>query len=269
MFDLLGRAPHRHVDRGLPGFGSRWERTNSGAGIGGAGFPYLVLLELAQSHATVSIHRIDLAAIGTPALLTTDPAANFLDLLDDFAARRTAGETVPQALDAVWQSLHPHHCEEVINLIIDHNLPSIVAAYQGRRLLRPAVEYLAKNETRLLRRRLQEPLFDILPFANNNLNRGSLELLFRVTLPCDVIQSLPGDEDAVTRDMLVTFGVPPERWARLGYRPSYFLRTLKCLIDYLFAHLGDTEFFASADVESRCPFYTVCGLPLRRNHPEV
>lgn len=231
-------------------------------------FPYFVLRELAQAHSAVDIHRIDLVALGTLALLTTDPAANFLDMLDDFGARRIAGETAAQAFDGIWQALRPHS-EQVINLIIDHDLPSIVAAYQGRGLLEHATEYLAENYTNLLRRRLQDPFFDIHPFANNNLNRPALEQLFHQTLPCDTIQSLPGDGHVVTRDLLVTFGVPPERWARLGYRPSDFLRTLECQVDYLFAHLSNSGFLASADAESRCPFYTVCGLPLRRNHPAV
>ena len=157
----------------------------------------------------------------------------------------------------------------MINLIIEHDLPSIIAAYQARGLLQHAVEYLAENYTNLLRQRLQDPFFDIRPFANNNLNRAALEQLFRQTLPCDTIQSLPGGEHAVTRDLLVTFGVPPERWTRLGYRPADFLRTLECQVDYLFAHLGNNGFLASVDTDSRCPFYTVCGLSLRRDHPEV
>ena len=134
---------------------------------------------------------------------------NFLDLLDDFGGRRTAGETAVQTLDEIWQDLRPHS-EQVISLIIDHDLPSIVTAYQGRGLLQHAVEYLAENYTNLLRRCLQDPFFDIRAFANNNLNRPALEQLFRQTLPCDAIQSLHGDEHVVTRDLLVTFGVPPD-----------------------------------------------------------
>lgn len=231
-------------------------------------FPYLVLREFARMRAPDPIHRIDLVALGTLALLTTDPAANFVDLLDDFGVRRTAGATIPEALDGIWQTLRPRS-EAVINLILDHDLPSIVAQYQGRGLLQHAVEYLAENFTTLLRQRLQDPFFDIRPFTNNNLNRGQLERLFRETLPCDTIQSLSGDEDLVMRDMLVTFGVPPERWARLGYRPADFLRTLECQVNYLYAHLEDAGFSASADAESRCPFYTICHLPLRRDQPQI
>lgn len=231
-------------------------------------FPYLVLRELARVRSTVDIHRIDLVALGTLALLTTDPATNFLAVLDDFGVGRAAGQTAAQALDGIWQNLRPH-CEEVVNLIIDHDLPSIVADYQGRGLLQHAVEYLAEHYVSSLRRRLADPFFDIRPFAYNNLNRPALEQLFREALPCDTIQSLPGDEHLVTRDVLVTFGVPPERWTRMGYRPADFLRTLECQVNYLFAHLGTDGFLASADAESRCPFYTVCGLPLRRNNPEV
>lgn len=231
-------------------------------------FPYLVLRELARLRSAVDINRIDLIALGTIALLTTDPAVNFVDILDDFGARRAAGETVSQVLDGIWLDLRPHS-EAVINLIVDHDLPSIVTAYQGRGLLQHAVEYLADNYTQLLQQRLQDPFFDIRPFTNNNLNREELEQLFRDTLPCDTIQSLPGNEDIVARDLLVTFGVPPDRWARLGYRPADFLRTLECQVDFILAHCSNDGFLASADTESRCPFYTVCGLALRRNHPDV
>ena len=132
-----------------------------------------------------------------------------------------------------------------------------------------AVEYLAENYRNRLLQRLQDPFFDLRPFMNNNLDRPALEHLFRNILPCDTIQSLPGNEHTVTRDFMVTFGVPPERWARLGYRPADFLRTLECEVDYIFSHLGDDGFLESVDAESRCPFYTVCGLALRRNHSEI
>jgi hypothetical protein len=81
----------------------------------------------------VDLHRIDVVAIGTLALLTTDPASTFVALLDDFAARREARESVADALDAIWHQLRPH-CEEVIGSITNHDVPSIVASYQGRGL---------------------------------------------------------------------------------------------------------------------------------------
>lgn len=59
-------------------------------------FPYLVLRQLACAHSDVDVHRIDLIALATLALLTTDPAVNILDMLDDFGARRTAGDTAVQ-----------------------------------------------------------------------------------------------------------------------------------------------------------------------------
>jgi hypothetical protein len=227
-------------------------------------FPYLVLRALALTRSHVALHRIDVVALATLSLLTTDPATNFLAMLDDFSTRRTAGETATQAHDGIRP-----HSEEAIGLILDHDLPSIVAQYQGRGLIQYAVEYLADRYESLLRRRLVDPFFDIRPFAHNSFDRPSLERLFRESLPCDTIQSLPGDEHVLTRDLLVTFGAPPERWARLGYRPADFLRTLECQVDYVFAHLDHDGFLSSTDAESCCPFYTVCGLPLRRGHPDI
>lgn len=251
------------VDRMVAGGGA-----GSPAGDNAPMFPYFVLRELARFRSTVDIHRIDLIALATLATLTTDPAGNFLDLLDDFGTRRTAGETVQQALDGIWQDVRPHY-QQVFDVIAAHDLPSIVTMYQGRGLLQHAAEYIAENCLAVLRRRLADPFFDIRPFTRDRLDRPSLESLFREVLPCDTIQSFPGGEHAVARDLLVTFGVPSDRWTHLGYRPSDFLRTMECQVNYLFCHLGDDQFLPSAVVESRCPYYTVCTLPFRRDHSNV
>ena len=93
-------------------------------------FPYIVLRKLARARSTVDIDRIDLVALGTLALLTTDPAVTFIEILDEFGLRRSAGEEANQALDVIWHGLRPHS-EEVIKVIIDYDLPSIVADFRG------------------------------------------------------------------------------------------------------------------------------------------
>ena len=218
------------------------DRMVAAGGDGGAAeddapaFPYYALRRLASFLCPEGITRVETVALATLALLSTDPPQVFVDLTRDYRERRQAGRPRAEALDGVWQSLRPH-TEAVVRAILEHDLPSVVRMHVGRGMLQFATEYLGEQYATLLRRRLDDPLFDLRAFSRNGLDRAALLRLIQEVLPCDTLQEMPGGEDALGRDALVTFGVPPERWARLGYRPNDFLRTLECQLHYLHARL--------------------------------
>ncbi|MBX9680358.1 MAG: DUF2934 domain-containing protein [Gemmataceae bacterium] len=259
------------------------DRMVAGDGTGTIGpenappFPYWVLRELALTGSAVDLTTIEIASLGTLALLTPDPAGIFLELRDDYASRRAGGRSMAEALDDVWQNLRTD-VEGVVQTIIDHELPSLVAVHRDRGLMEHAVDWLESQYASVLQRRLEHPLFDLKPFSHNGLNRARLNELLRTTLPCDVILEQAGEMHQVERDVLITFGMPGQ--AAHGYRLSDFLRTLEAQRDFVLSHLGNDDILASADVENEtgaadeedvnpCPFYSACGLELRRNHSEI
>jgi hypothetical protein len=70
-------------------------------------FPYLILRELALTGSSVDLTAIEIASLGTLALLAPDPAGIFLNLRDAYATARVAGRSIPEAIDHVWQQIRP------------------------------------------------------------------------------------------------------------------------------------------------------------------
>ena len=240
-------------------------------------FPYWVLRELALTGSATPMTAIEIISLGTLALLTTDPAGIFLSLRDDYCAARTAGRSIPEALDEVWQQIRPD-VEDVVRVITEHELPGLIAMHHGRGLMESAAEWLAGQYAAVLTRRVRNPIFDLEAFAHNNLDRPALSRLLRTMLPCDVIVERTGDQHAIERDIIVSFGMPG--LSAHGYRLSDILRTLEAQVDFVLAHLGGDSFGSSVEVEqqqaavpdddvSPCPFYTSCGLDIRRTQADT
>jgi hypothetical protein len=150
--------------------------------------------------------------------------------------------------------------------------------HRDRGLMEGAAEWLAEQYAAALGRRLTDPLFDLRPFTHNRINRADLGRLLRTMLPCDIIVERAGEIHKVERDVIVSFGMPG--LTSLGYSLSYILRTLHAQVDFVLAHLGTNSFGSSVEVERQqaaipddairpCPFYTACGLDLRRNQAET
>ena len=240
-------------------------------------FPYWVLRELALTGSPVTMTALEIASLGTLSLLTPDPAGIFLSLRDDYGAARAAGRTMADALDDVWQRIRPD-VEELVRAVVEEELPGLIAMHRGRGLMESAFEWLALQYKTVLERRLREPLFDLEPFVHNRLDRASLSHLLRTVLPCDVIVERPGDLHDVERDLILTFGMPG--LAAHGYRLTDILRALEAQVDVVLSHLVGDGFIPSSEVEQEsgslsddevmpCPFYTSCGLDLRRAHADV
>lgn len=258
------------------------DRKVAGAGTGKVGaddappFPYWILRELAVSGGTVDMTAIEIASLGTLALLTSDPADMFLSVRDHYAQLRQEEIAVPEALNTVWQNMKPS-VEAAIKQIVDVELPGLNAMYAGRGLLESAFDWLTQLYETVLCKRLDDPLFDLRPFSNNAVDKPVLADLLRTVLPCDAHISRLGSMHAVERDVLVTFGQPGA--SIQGHSLSDYLRTLESQTHYVNSHLDYDDVIPTTELEIEnadleddevdpCPFYTSCGLALRRNNEE-
>ena len=119
--------------------------------------------------------------------------------------------------------------------------------------------------------RLDDPLFDLRVAFPRALPEG-LQQLNRDYPSCDLLQEATGEEEQILRDQLYRFDPAPSD--AQGHYPQDYLRSFQAQIDYLEAHIFQTvssgaEFRRSDDVSSRCPFFTACDLPTRKDHPLV
>lgn len=259
------------------------DRMVAGGGTGSVGaddappFPYWVLRELAISGGTVDMTAIEIASLGTLALLTSDPADAFFSIRDHYVQLRQEEIAVPEALDTVWQNMRTS-VETMIKQIVDVELPGLNAMHAGRGLVEPAFDWLTRQYQSVLHQRLKDPLFDLRPFSKNAVDKPALAGLIRTVLPCDATISRPGEIHVVERDIIVTFGQPGV--SVQGYSLSDCLRTLESQTHYVNSHLYRDAILPTAEVEidnadlheddvDPCPFYTSCGLALRRNNEKT
>ena len=82
---------------------------------------------------------------------------------------------------------------------------------------------------------------------------------------CAVLQVNRGSDDEVQRDFLLSFVAPD---ANSNSDPEEGLRVVHSVFDYLARHPDVNGFAPTKRIARRaCPFYTSCGLPLRRTSP--
>jgi len=240
-------------------------------------FPYWVLRELALTGSPMDLMAIEIASIGTLSLLTPDPAGIFLELRDAYVDARSGGASAADALDQVWQSMLPN-VRSFTDTIINHELPGLLQMHRGRGLMQHAVEWVALQYSAAFARRVQNPIYDLEPFSHNRIDRRALGVLLRTVLPCDVIVEGVGDLHKVERDTLVSFGMPG--LSANGHSLSDILRTLEAQNHFVMQHLVSDGFESTDELEAYretldddkmtpCPFYTSCGLQLRKDQPEI
>ncbi|MCL2726636.1 MAG: hypothetical protein FWD69_19625 [Polyangiaceae bacterium] len=126
----------------------------------------------------------------------------------------------------------------------------------------------------LLKRRLDEPLWDVRSFTGNGLDGDALTRLLHEVEPCLVLQRLPDNEDnpddadRPQHDLMLAFG-PAGEAAGMTKR---VVPVLQCQVHYIVVHLCGSKFIPSEQVDpedAACPFYRSCTLPLRVDHADV
>lgn len=235
-------------------------------------FPYLILRCLGE-YFSPGIDRYSLVACGVLSLLTNDPAGALVDALRDLGERRSQGAEASEALAHVQESLRESRVRAISAVLED--VEGLRKMHAKRGVAEGAMEHVTGTFSSLLIRRLEDPLWDVRPFAGAGLDHGGLTALLHGVEPCLVIQRLPDkddhpdDSDRPQHDFMLAFGKPGEASKNMTRR---MVPVLQCQLHYVDVHLDGDEFVPSSEVsqdDATCPFYRSCTLQLRRDHAQA
>ncbi len=203
-------------------------------------------------------------ACGVLSLDTSNPPEAFVDAVEHVREIISNGADIPVALDLLRAVFHRDR-ERHVGVIIG-DVDSIVASYSNRGVAESGARFLRDLYATFASRRTEDPFFELRPFWSGNVIDGDLQDLLFNCLPCDALQEFDGDHHTVGRDILVSFGPPLED--RDGWDHSTRLRVIEAQIHFLCTHIATGELDSSGKARpSRCPFFTVCNLPLRIGDP--
>lgn len=209
--------------------------------------PYLVLNRLAE-HAWPELSAEGLVRCGLAALQSDDPPRALVGYLN----RRE--EPASSDVEATIASQLPR---------IMNEMSEVEAMFEGRGLATIGLASIFGEIRKFLRYRAANPFFELR--LVEALRNGGNELIDFLSefVPCEILFEFAGGEDDVGRDVILTFG---DAGVDVEGR-----RGLQAVVHAMRAHLDDCElgFRDTVDAADRCPFYTVCELPRRRQAPDV
>lgn len=228
-------------------------------------FPYLVLSKLGSFYLGRDLSNIELTHLSTLSLLTNDPPDSLIKLFTLYSDLSLICLGVEWKMNHLWENIVKKEYECLLPLAID-DLDELKTLFVGRGLIEYAINYISDSYKYLLRKRLESPFFDLYAFTlDKSLLFRELTNITENILPCDTIQEEQGNVDDLCKDFLVSFG-NQSIWNNTGFKPTDFLRTLQCQLNFIQAHLRTTGFESSATATDKCPFYTVCDLPIRKSN---
>ena len=226
-------------------------------------FPYRVIPKLVDSLVSHPIPKTDLISIITLSLLTPNPAISLISLIHFFDEncrhklssndRRVA--LIEQVKDKFEFSYN----------FIAKELAEIDELVKHRTAFEMSSKVFGSAFRKMLKIRKANFLFDLEPFLSGELLSKQLEKFINLYPPCDVIQRRNGDEDKIERDSLLTFQSPVLGKELL----TSYLKPFQAALKYMFSHLNSDGFKSSDEATCQCPFYTICGLSYRKNHPSL
>lgn len=236
------------------------------AGLGPPPFyPYEVLQEVASGYGVQ--HRFVFAAMATLALNTGSPWPTLLDLFERYRVAAPDPAQIHAYIAGEATRLKPER-DGLIHVLLDDDLPALREMFSRRGAVEVGMASLIDDANALLRRRLNEPLFEMAPFTRNALDLSRLRSLLLRHPPCDVLQRHPGHPDAVARDELFSFR-PHDPNATVSY--SEGVRAVEGQMWNMMAHVGGGSILLTSALQYRraCPFFEACTLRRRQDHEEV
>lgn len=221
-------------------------------------FPYSILTRLSAFLTGLDLHPLSIAALGTLALLTHDPARTFCQAAIAYRMRSRTPEAIDEAcLSAIADEFAVPALRESLAIVRTADLPSIKAIHVTHGTSEKAVAFIVDETQRALERRVADPLFDI-------------RNLIRLTPGADPILSLIEmmKTDFVPCDM--EFGghihsFRPEAEDEHGLDLSQYLRSFQAQQEFMMVHVKATGdgFAPSSAVPARCSFHRCCTHPNR------
>lgn len=206
------------------------------------------------------------AALGTLALLGTHPGPALIAFTRMFKDAVATGAGEDAALQQVIARCQPI-LQKTIATVLASDLPELVDMHRGRGLLEGALNHVSDLYVRALKRRREQPLFDldvVFPKAKAQALQDH-QVQFP---PCDLVQERD-EPNNFPRDALYSFDPTPED--SYGHRPTDYTRSFQAQQGFLYAHVdfGRGAFIDSGRAEARCPFFNACQLQFRADNPEV
>jgi hypothetical protein len=203
------------------------------------------------------------AALGTLALLTNDPAKTFCRATIAYRMRaRPTGAIDESCLRAIADEFAVPDLRDALAVVRIADLPSIKSIHVTHGTSEKAVAFVVDETQRALERRALDPLFDIhnlLLFAPDADPIMSLiDMMKADFLPCDMefaghVRSFyPGTEDEFGLDL------------------SQYLRSFQAQQEFMMVHVNATGdgFTPSSTVSTPCSFHRCCTHPNRTEHPD-
>lgn len=231
-------------------------------------FPYHVLRKLASYITKNRISKFEICVLGTLSLLTTDPAVSLINLIQDYKNLKVKNKIEKENFHILWERMK-NGFVITKETILKYEFDGLLNMHKNRGMTEYAINSLKDKYLALLNKREENPFFDVNIFSVYPPNLEELRSFTSEIMPCDTIQEFPGDEDLIERDIIVSFDTRNYESNNTKYSVSEFLRVLHCQQEYLLAHFIN-EFVPTTTITgSRCPYYTTCGLPDRRNNPYV
>ncbi|ANB73616.1 hypothetical protein AYM40_15565 [Paraburkholderia phytofirmans OLGA172] len=129
-----------------------------------------------------------------------------------------------------------------------------------------AVKSVVNTMSRNLKRRLQDPFFELAIVDAVSRNLQVMDDSIREYGACCVIQQRSGDPDDVCRDLMFDFVRSDERDERL----EFGWRKMHAAFNFMQIHIREHSFLPTSALPGcPCPFYTTCNLSLRVEKPSV
>lgn len=226
-------------------------------------FPYAILTRLSAFLTGTDLHPLLIAALGTLALLTNDPARTFCRATTAYRMRARPSDAIDEScLRAIADEFAVSELHEALAVVKIADLPSIKAIHVTHGTSEKAVAFVVDETQRALERRAFDPLFDIrnlllfAPGADPILSL--IDMMKADFLPCDMefagrVRSFyPETEDEVGLDL------------------SQYLRSFQAQQEFMMVHVNATGdgFSPSSAVSVPCSFRRCCTHPNRTVHSD-
>lgn len=224
-------------------------------------FPYRVV-EAVAHHAARGLEEEGILVCILTALQSSD-APQALKAVFEIAdlALRNGNDPVPTLRQIAINNMHQCAAQ------LDQAFATLEKEFSNDGVLARAIRRVIGAARRGFELRRADPIFEFRTIERIRSSSGSLADVIRSIPSCAILQIRYGGEDQIGRDILGSFLPNVDEY---GQDPEGGLRTVHSAFDYIGRHRTETDLTNTQHARpGRCPFYTCCNLPLRKQQPNV
>jgi hypothetical protein len=218
-------------------------------------FPYKVVPALVN-HQLEGADDESILACVLAALHSTNPPEALMGIME-FA--KTAGNQRASVFEAVQKEVRKAVASNETVLL--QQIDEIENEFSGQNIMAVGIRSITSQVKSVLQLRKCEPFFEIAFVDLLAANEVTIDDIMNKIPACNVLQENFGSDDNLQRDLLVSFRPKDAN----GTDPEVGLRVIHAIFDFVGRHIRSEGFIATGDLPNqRCPFYTSCGLELRK-----